>query len=269
MKKKKNRKVCEFLSFRLIFKFGALEIYTSESSRDVREHRTLFVRNIPFDATEEQLRSLFNSKDSCRIVSCRLVIDPVSRHPRGSAFVQFSTREEAEQCLNQSWTLNGQDLQIDFALSRQDLVKAREIREEKYDQKRKRDQRNLALANYGVILSLDELDGDENDLRKRQQLEDAKRQKLKNSLFFVSETRLTIHNLPANIDDKSLRNVVLRTLKKNGVALKEIQIVECRVMKKSKEAKKSLSSFFFSEKLVRFSPNDFSLFFLRKKVSDF
>lgn len=169
-----------------------------------------------------------------------LVIDPVSKHPRGSAFVQFATRDQAEQCLNHSFSLRGQELQLDFALGRQELAKAREIREEKFEKLKKNDQRNLALANYGVILSLDKLDGNENDLRKRQQLEDMKKEKLKNLLHFVSTTRLTVHNLPTNIDDKTLRNAVLKTLKKNGVPLKDVKIIECRVMKKEKEAKKSL-----------------------------
>ncbi len=217
-----------------------LETRTDESSRDVREHRTLFVRNVPFDATEEDLSNILSSNGQRRIISCRLVIDSVSRHPRGSAFVQFAASTDAEECLNLPLTLHGQELQVDLALGRHDLVKAKELRDKKQENTKKNDQRNLSLANFGVILNLSELDGNENDLRKRQKLEDVKKQKLKDLSFFISPTRLTIHNLPANMDDEKLRKVVTQTLKDHNISMKDIVLNECRVMKKTKEAKKSL-----------------------------
>lgn len=127
-----------------------------------------------------------------------------------------------------------------MALGRGELVKAKEIRDQKNDGNNKRDQRNLALANCGVILNLKELDGNESDLRKRQNLEDVKKQKLKNPLYFVSPTRLTLHNLPPNLDDAKLRKLVLDTLRKDNTAMKDVILNECRVMKNNKEAKKSL-----------------------------
>ena len=225
----------------------SIEVRTDQSSRDVREHRTLFVRNVPFDATEEDLSNLLSSNGQRRIVSCRLVIDPISRHPRGSAFLQFASTDHAKECLDGSFTLRGQQLQIDLALGRNDLVKAKELRDQKSDEHRKKDQRNLALTQYGVILKLADLDGNENDLRKRQQLEDEKKRKLQNPSFFISPTRLTIHNLPVSIDDEKLRKIVLQTLKDNDVAIKDIGLNECRVMKKMKEARKSLG-----KSMVRF-----------------
>ena len=67
-----------------------------------------------------------------------------------------------------------------------------------------------------------------------------KKQKLKNPFHFISPTRLTIHNLPTNIDDDKLRKVIIQTLKDNNVPMKDIILNECRVMKKNKEGKKSL-----------------------------
>ena len=167
-------------------------------------------------------------------------MDRISRHPRGSAFVQFALSTDAEDCLKQSFTLRGQDLQMDMALSRTELTKAKDLRDQTKDDYKKHDQRNLALAKHGVILNLAELDGNEGDLRKRQQLEDAKKAKLNNPIYFVSPTRLTIHNLPPNVDDKKLRSIILNALKKNGVALKDVTINECRLMKSNKDSKKSL-----------------------------
>jgi len=215
-------------------------VKTKESSRDVREHRTLFVRNVPFDATEDELSRVFSSDGQRRVNSCRLVIDRVSRHPRGSAFIQFAEKSDADECLNLSFTLHGQELQVDLALGRNEVVQAKEIRDQKKQDKLKSDQRNLSLANYGVILKLADLDNNENDLRKRQNLEDVKKQKLKNPLHFISSTRLTLHNLPTNIDDEKLRQVVIQTLTDNNVPKKDIQLTECRIMKKNKEGKKSL-----------------------------
>ncbi|CAF3319616.1 unnamed protein product [Rotaria sp. Silwood2] len=213
---------------------------TNESSRDVREHRTLFVRNVPFDATEDDLKNIFSSNGQHSIPSCRLVIDPISKHPRGSAFIQFASSDEAQNCLNLSYTLHGQELQLDMALGRDELVKAKELRDKKKENTIKHDQRNLSLANYGVILNLNELDGNETDLKKRQNLEDIKKQKLKDPLYFISPTRLTMHNLPKNIDDDKLRKIIIDTLKKDKIPMKDIILKECRVMKTNKDAKKSL-----------------------------
>ena len=210
----------------------------------MREHRTLFVRNVPFDASEEELSNLLSSNGQHPIRSCRLVIDPISKHPRGSAFVQYGSTADAEACLKSSFTLRGQELQTDMALGRGELVKAKELRDQKYEKNKKNDQRNLSLANCGVILKLEDLDGNENDLRKRQKLEDEKRQKLKNPLYFISPTRLTIHNLPPNVDDDKLRKLILDTLKKDKIPMKDVIINECRVMKKNKEARKSLGKLF-------------------------
>ncbi|CAF1256220.1 unnamed protein product [Rotaria sordida] len=213
---------------------------TNESSRDVREHRTLFIRNVPFDATEDDLKNILSSNGQHRIQSCRLVIDPISKHPRGSAFVQFASSDDTQECLNLSYTLHGQELQIDMALGRDELSKAKELRDKKKENTKKHDQRNLSLANYGVILNLNELDGNENDLKKRQKLEDVKKQKLKNLLHFISPTRLSIHNLPKNIDDDKLRKIIIDILKKDNIPMKDIILRECRVMKTTKDAKKSL-----------------------------
>lgn len=132
---------------------------------------------------------------------------------------------------------------MDMALSRTELTKAKDLRDQTKDDYKKHDQRNLALAKHGVILNLAELDGNEGDLRKRQQLEDAKKAKLNNPIYFVSPTRLTIHNLPPTVDDKKLRSIILNALKKNGVALKDVTINECRLMKSNKDSKKSLGEF--------------------------
>jgi len=127
-----------------------------------------------------------------------------------------------------------------MALGRGELVKAKELRDNKSENNKKHDQRNLSLANYGVILNLAELDGNENDLRKRQKLEDVKKQKLKDPSHFISPTRLTIHNLPTDVDDDKLRKLITETLKNEKIPMKDIVLNECRVMKTNKDAKKSL-----------------------------
>lgn len=65
--------------------------------RDAREGKTVFIRNLPFDASEEEICSLFEKLG--KIAYCKIVVDHVTEHSRGSAFVKFEEKESAEECL--------------------------------------------------------------------------------------------------------------------------------------------------------------------------
>ena len=64
---------------------------------DVKEGKTLFIRNLSFDSTEEALHELFEQFGE--IDYCKLMEDKRTGHSRGMAFVKFKTVESAEQCL--------------------------------------------------------------------------------------------------------------------------------------------------------------------------
>ena len=64
---------------------------------DVKEGKTLFIRNLSFDSTEEALHELFEQFGE--IDYCKLMEDKQTGHSRGMAFVKFIAVESAEQCL--------------------------------------------------------------------------------------------------------------------------------------------------------------------------
>ena len=56
------------------------------------------------------------------------------------------------------------------------------------------------------------------DLQKRQREQAEKKQKLKNPLFFVSATRLSIRNLGRSVTDSQLRTVLVEGTRKGLIA---------------------------------------------------
>ena len=62
----------------------------------------LFVGNLSYQVTEEDLRELFQQAGT--VESVRIITDQFTRRPRGFGFVEMATKEEAEQAIEQ---LNG------------------------------------------------------------------------------------------------------------------------------------------------------------------
>lgn len=67
--------------------------------------KKLYVGNLPFQATEEQVSSLF-SQTGVTTANVTLVRDRFSGQPRGFGFVEVNSDEEAERAIQ---GLNGQD----------------------------------------------------------------------------------------------------------------------------------------------------------------
>jgi RNA recognition motif-containing protein len=62
----------------------------------------LFVGNLSYQATEDDLRELFQQAGT--VESVRIITDQFTGRPRGFGFVEMSTKEEAERAIEQ---LNG------------------------------------------------------------------------------------------------------------------------------------------------------------------
>ena len=77
-----------------------LQARKPKQSTDVKEGKTLFIRNVSFDSTEEALQELFEQFGD--IEYCKLVVDKRTGHSKGMAFVKFKTTESAEQCLQET-----------------------------------------------------------------------------------------------------------------------------------------------------------------------
>ena len=76
-----------------------------EKGHDVEENKTVFVRNLSFGSDEEDLRDMMDQNFG-KVLFAKLVIDKVTEHPKGTAFVKFASEESAQKCIEAS---EGQD----------------------------------------------------------------------------------------------------------------------------------------------------------------
>ncbi|XP_075222942.1 RNA-binding protein 28 [Lycorma delicatula] len=191
-------------------------------SHDVSEGRTVFIKNVPFTATNEDLKECV--KQFGPLFYALICIDPITEHSRGTAFVKFQNKEDAEKCLaaGTSFTLNGTILDPHPAIDRD---KVKEMKLKRND--KNKDSRNLYLLKEGVVLAGTPAAAgvSMSDMAHRLQLEQLKTQMLKNLNMFISRNRLIIHNLPASYDNHKLKKLFLKHSKRNAV------IQEARVMR--------------------------------------
>ncbi|EDW08499.2 RNA-binding protein 28 [Drosophila mojavensis] len=193
-------------------------------SNDVQEGCTVFIKNVPFDAEDADLRKV------CRkfgVVQYAIINrQAVSGHSKGTAFVKFKAKESADLCLQAGTEFKLMDEVLDPhpALSR-DEIKAKKAESSKEETK---DSRNLYLAREGLIMANSKAaEGvSASDMAKRHELEQVKTQVLKNLNRFVSRNRLSIHNLPLNYDNEKLKQMAL--------TYTGFRPHECRVMRDHK-----------------------------------
>ncbi|KAJ8032517.1 RNA-binding protein 28 [Holothuria leucospilota] len=204
---------------------------SDRASMDIEEGRTVFVRNLPFEVEQKEVESLFSKFGAIKY--CALVRDRMTGLPRGSAFVQYANPTEAQKCLTEavkednSLTLHDRQLIVAKALSRDKASEVQEKRK-KIERIEEKDKRNTYLLMEGFIRPGTEAAKGltESDLRKRAKVEAVKRAKIKNMFIFVSKTRLVVHNLPRNVNDKKLREVF-----KSAVTKKGAKVLEAKVMR--------------------------------------
>ncbi|KAJ4884362.1 Cleavage stimulating factor 64 [Raphanus sativus] len=79
------------------------------------QRRCVFVGNIPYDVTEEQLRDICGEVGP--VVSFRLVTDRETGKPKGYGFCEYKDEETALSARRnlQSYEINGRQLRVDFA----------------------------------------------------------------------------------------------------------------------------------------------------------
>ena len=191
-------------------------------SDDVSEGKTVFIKNIPFTAEEEDLKNVMEQYG--QLYYAKICIDPLTEHSKGTGFVKFHTKESADECLKAGTelVLNDQILDVYPALNRNDIL---EKIQKKDVNKSKSDNRNLYLIKEGLVLagSKAALNLSTTDMEKRLQLERWKTQMLKNLNMFVSRERLIIHNVPSSWDNTKLRNLVEKYSNPN-TKIKEVNI---------------------------------------------
>lgn len=197
------------------------------SANDAGDGKTLFIKNLPFDTTDEELGKIMAQFGSQEYALTNR--EPVSGHSKGTGFVRFRSKESADLCLQNTGKIQVKDFTLDVfpAMSRHDAKQKHE--EDK--KKEPKDTRHLYLMKEGVILAgSSSAEGvSQSDMAKRLHLERTKAQMLKDLNRFVARERLTIHNLPEKYDDKKLRGMVVQ---QTGETPKE-----CRIMRENRPTK--------------------------------
>ncbi|KAK7494753.1 hypothetical protein BaRGS_00013880 [Batillaria attramentaria] len=84
-----------------------------------RAQRSVFVGNIPYDATEEQLKEIFNQVGP--VSSFRLVYDRETGKPKGYGFCEYQDQETAQSAMRNlnNYDFNGRPLRVGFAAGEQ------------------------------------------------------------------------------------------------------------------------------------------------------
>ncbi|KAF4621632.1 hypothetical protein D9613_012590 [Agrocybe pediades] len=208
---------------------------------------TLFIRNIPFEATEEELRTLFKSFGPLRYA--RITMDPATGRPRGTGFACFWKLEDAQKAvqqsallrsettgqvvapkknpfamtslltpdpsasLAQSLVLHGRTLDVVTAVTRDEAIKLKETNEKARE---KADKRNMYLLREGVIMPgtpASELLTPA-EVERRTSSFNARRALLKsNPSLFISKTRLSVRQIPLFVTERMLKRLVTHSIK--------------------------------------------------------
>ncbi|KAJ6547176.1 hypothetical protein B0H19DRAFT_1164315 [Mycena capillaripes] len=207
---------------------------------------TLFVRNVPFTATEDELRTLFRAFGPLRYA--RITMDPSTQRSRGTGFACFWNKEDADKVVEQSellrmettgsevpkknpfilpsiltpdpsstlarsLVLHGRTLDVVRAVTRDVAGKLKEDGEKKRE---KADKRNMYLLREGVILpntpAADTLTPV--DIERRTASYNARRTLLKsNPALFISKTRLSIRQIPIFVTERLLKRLAIHAVR--------------------------------------------------------
>ena len=211
---------------------------TMDRSKD--RSSTLFVRNLPFTCTDEDLEDHFSSFGSTRYA--RVVLDSGTERSKGTGFVCFYNKTDADACLRDAprrtlpstttdnkdvkgrqttntllqdeaadpsgqYTMDGRVLQISRAV---DKSEANRLTEESSALRRKRneDKRRLYLLSEGTISSNSKLWEKLSPSERTMREASAKQRKSlveSNPSLHLSLTRLSIRNVPRSVDSKELK----------------------------------------------------------------
>ncbi|KAG8896117.1 RNA recognition motif-containing protein, partial [Tulasnella sp. 403] len=216
----------------------------------------LFVRNVPFEASEEDLSDAFRSFGPIRYA--RITVDHETGHSRGTGFVCFWKREAADKALEEAervkletnttpeakkgkagqshsllmvdpsssfaskLVLMGRTLDVCRALPREEAAKLK-AEADKVKQRQK-DGRNLYLLREGVVFedSAAAQGMPSAALTARVAAFEQRRSLLRsNPALYVSQTRLSVRHLPRFVTDRSLKRLALHAIKSFDQEVKE------------------------------------------------
>lgn len=206
---------------------------------------TVFVRNLPFTTTDEQLKSFFSHFGQIRYA--RVVMDKATDRPAGTGFVCFADSEECKECIKAAprpqppaagaaktsilydensdptgkYTLDGRLLRVVQAVNREE---ANDLAQNSLAQRREKDKRRLYLLSEGTIGPSSPIFNLLSDIEVRmRQASAAQRKKLvqTNPTLHVSLTRIALRNIPRNLDSKALKELARKSVVEFAKEVKE------------------------------------------------
>lgn len=203
---------------------------TKKTPQTTDNSNTLFIRNLPFTTTDEQLKEHFTHFGAVRYA--RVVMDHATQKSAGKGFVCFFNAEDAESCLRAApkyrpaptlskhsvlqdetvdtdgkYTLEGRILQVSKALSKGEAQQLSSEAAAARDSEEK-DKRRLFLLNEGQIrpdspiysqLPQSEIQMREASAKQRKKMIES------NPSLHLSLTRLAIRNIPRSMTSKDLK----------------------------------------------------------------
>lgn len=201
--------------------------------KDTGLDRTIFISNLPFDISNEEVTARFSVFG--KVESFFPVLHKLTKRPRGTGFLKFSTAEAADAAVSAANVAPGLGI---FIKSRAlNVMKAmdKESAHKKALEKAKtevEDRRNLYLAKEGEILAgTPAAEGvSDADMNKRSWLARRKEEMLQSPKFHVSRTRLIIYNLPKTMtinDVKKLcREAVISRATRQNPVIRKVNILK-------------------------------------------
>lgn len=198
---------------------------------------TIFIRNLPFTATDDSLKEHFTKFGNIRYA--RIVKDRATERPAGTGFVCFVDEDDFKACLKNAprqrqpvktsrhsvlqdetvdtdgrYTLDGRVLSVAHAVSKEESARLTEAGPAARKGQDK-DKRRLYLLSEGTIPSgspLYKLLSPTEVKLREQSLQQRKKQVQSNPSLHLSMTRLAIRNLPRNMSSKELKQLARQAI---------------------------------------------------------
>ena len=216
---------------------------------------TLFIRNLPYQATEQELKDLFRSFGPLRYA--RITIDPVTNRSRGTGFICFWKRESADALLRDAeivhqetsapdahiksnpfkvpsvitadpsaplvarFSLHGRVLHVVRAVTRET---ASSLETTARKEREKGDKRNTYLLREGVPFPNTQLAASLSDAERERRMRSFSIRRAQlgaNPSLHISKTRLAVHQLPLFVTNKMLKRIALHAVRAFNDEVKE------------------------------------------------
>ena len=234
---------------------------------------TLFIRNLPYQATEQELKDLFRSFGPLRYA--RITMDPVTNRSRGTGFICFWKRESADALLRDAeivhqetsapdahiksnpfkvpsvitadpsaplvarFSLHGRVLHVVRAVTRET---ASSLETTARKEREKGDKRNTYLLREGVPFPNTQLAASLSDAERERRMRSFSIRRAQlgaNPSLHISKTRLAVHQLPLFVTNKMLKRIALHAVRAFNDEVKEGKRVD---LNKDEKDDKTLSA---------------------------